>query len=129
MSLLDYTCTYVFCVCSSTFNVIFIAERLVSASEARLMIVSHRRIHKRCTINLTFCPCACISVYVPNAMGWVGVTLMVSTMDDNITELSEYFVVVINSTDQQSVVEIGTPNTTVITIEDNDPGINFMCTV
>ena len=54
---------------------------------------------------------------------------MVSTMDDNITELSEYFMVVINSTDQQSVVEIGTPNNTVITIEDNEPGINFMCTV
>ena len=54
---------------------------------------------------------------------------MVSTMDDNITELSEYFMVVINSTDQQSVVEIGTPNTTVSTIEDNEPGINFMCTV
>ena len=61
--------------------------------------------------------------------GQTNATLMVSTKDDNITELSEYFVVVINSTDQQSVVEIGTPNNTVITIEDNDPGINFMCTV
>ena len=61
--------------------------------------------------------------------GETSATLMVSTMDDNTTELSEYFVVVINSTDQPSVVEIGTPNNTVITIEDNDPGINFMCTV
>ena len=61
--------------------------------------------------------------------GQMNATLIVSTMDDNITELSEYFVVVINSTDQQSVVEIGTPNNTVITIEDNEPGINFMCTV
>ena len=50
-------------------------------------------------------------------------TLMVPTMDDNTTELSEYFKVAINSTDQPSVVEIGTRNKTVITIEDNDPGI------
>ena len=50
-------------------------------------------------------------------------TLMVPTMDDNTTELSEYFKVAINSTDQPSVVEIGTRNKTVIPIEDNDPGI------
>ena len=61
--------------------------------------------------------------------GQVNATLMVSTMDDGTTELSEYFKVAINSTDPPSVVEIGTPNTTVITIEDNDAGINFMCTV
>ena len=61
--------------------------------------------------------------------GQMNATLMVSTMDDSTTELSEYFKVAINSTDPPSVVEIGTPNTTVITIEDNDPGIKFMCTV
>ena len=61
--------------------------------------------------------------------GQTNAILLVSTVDDNITELTEYFKVTINSTDQPSVVEIGTPNTTVITIEDNDPGINLMCTV
>ena len=61
--------------------------------------------------------------------GEISATLMVSTMDDSTTELSEYFKVVINSTDQPSAAEIVSPNKTVITIEDNDPGINFMCTV
>ena len=50
-------------------------------------------------------------------------TLMVSTMDDNITELSEYFKVVINSTDQPGLVDIGSPNMAFITIKDNDPGV------
>ena len=49
-------------------------------------------------------------------------TLMVSTMEDNTTELSEYFKVVITSTDQPGRVEIGSPNMAFITIEDNDPG-------
>ena len=48
-------------------------------------------------------------------------TLMVPTLDDNTTELSEYFKVVITSTDPDAV-EIGSPNTSCITIEDNDPG-------
>ena len=61
--------------------------------------------------------------------GQVYATLTVSTIDDNTTELTEYFKVAINSTDQPSVVEIAAPNKTVIPIEDNDPGINFMCTV
>ena len=61
--------------------------------------------------------------------GQMNATLMLSTIDDSTTELSEMFVLVIDSTDQPSVVEIGTPNKTVITIEDNDPGINFVCTV
>ena len=47
---------------------------------------------------------------------------MVSTTDDNITELLEDFMVTITSTDQPSVVEIGSPNMTIVTIEDNDPG-------
>ena len=54
--------------------------------------------------------------------GQLYATLMVPTLDDSTTELSEYFRVVINSTDQPSVVEIGSPNMTIVTIEDNDPG-------
>ena len=55
--------------------------------------------------------------------GQMYATLMVSTMDDNTTELSEYFSVAITSTDQPSAAEIGSPNKTVIAIEDNDPGM------
>ena len=47
---------------------------------------------------------------------------MVSTVEDMVTELSEYFKVVITSTDQPDRVEIGSPNTSFITIEDNDLG-------
>ena len=57
--------------------------------------------------------------------GQMNATLMVSTMDDGITELSEDFKVMIDSTDQPSVVEIGPSNVSFITITDNDPG---MCT-
>ena len=55
--------------------------------------------------------------------GQMNATLMVSTMDDNTTELTEYFKMLINSTDQPGAVDIVSPNKTVITIEDNDPGI------
>ena len=61
--------------------------------------------------------------------GQMNATLMVSTMDDGTTELAEYFSVAITSTDPPSVVEIGAPNRTVTTIQDDDAGINFMCTV
>ena len=54
--------------------------------------------------------------------GQLYATLMVSTMDDSTTELSEYFSVTITSTDQPGAAEIGSPNMTFITIEDNDPG-------
>ena len=54
--------------------------------------------------------------------GQLYATLMVSTTDDNTTELSEYFKVVIASTDQPSIVVISSPNVSVITIEDNEPG-------
>ena len=54
--------------------------------------------------------------------GQTSATLRVSTIDDNTTELSEYFNVAINSTDQPGVVEIVSPNKTFITIEDNEPG-------
>ena len=56
-------------------------------------------------------------------------TLMVSTVEDNITELSEYFKVAINSTDQPGRVEIGSPNTAFITVDDNEPGISYILTV
>ena len=55
--------------------------------------------------------------------GQLYATLTVSTMDDNTTELSEYFSAMIPSTDQPSAAEIGSPNMTFITIEDNDPGM------
>ena len=55
--------------------------------------------------------------------GELYATLIVSTIDDNTTELSEYFSATITSTDQPSAAEIGSPNMTFITIEDNDPGI------
>ena len=54
--------------------------------------------------------------------GQLYATLMVSTTDDNTTELSEYFKVVIASTDQPDLVVISSPNVSVITIEDNEPG-------
>ena len=54
--------------------------------------------------------------------GLMYATLMVSTVDDTITELSEYFRVEITSTNQPGVIEIGSPNMSFITIEDNDPG-------
>ena len=49
---------------------------------------------------------------------------MVPTLDNNTTELSEYFKVLITSADRDAV-DIGSPNTSFITILDNDPG---MCT-
>ena len=54
--------------------------------------------------------------------GEASATLMVSTMDDNTTELSENFMVVINSTNQTDRATIGWPNQAAITIEENDPG-------
>ena len=55
--------------------------------------------------------------------GEMSATLMVSTMDDNTTELSEYFKVVIISTDQPGAVEIGPYDMALVTFEDNDPGV------
>ena len=56
--------------------------------------------------------------------GQQNTTVMVTTVDDTATELSEYFKVVISAID--STAEIGSPNTSCITIVDNDPGT---CTV
>ena len=52
--------------------------------------------------------------------GQQSATLMVPTMDDNTTELSEHFKMVIASTDQPGAVRIGSPNMAYVTIEDND---------
>ena len=60
--------------------------------------------------------------------GQVTATLMVSTVDDDTTELSEYFMVVITSVDQPNV-DIVSPNTTLITIQDNDPGNIQLCNI
>ena len=49
-------------------------------------------------------------------------TLMVSTTDDDTVELPEYFTVMITSVDRPDVVEIGSPNVSAITIEDDEPG-------
>ena len=54
--------------------------------------------------------------------GETSATLMVSTVDDNTTELSEYYKVMIMSTDQPGAVEIGPYDTAFITINDDDPG-------
>ena len=53
--------------------------------------------------------------------GQRSATLTVFIVDDIATELSEVFMVVISSIDPPSVAEIGSPNMTFITIEDNDP--------
>ena len=60
--------------------------------------------------------------YVTFNAGQTSAILMVPTMDDDTTELSEYFKVLIISTDQPSAVEIGSPSVSFVTIEDNDPG-------
>ncbi len=46
---------------------------------------------------------------------------MVSPIDDDTAELSEYFTLMITSVDRPDAVEIGSPSTSVITIEDNEP--------
>ena len=51
-------------------------------------------------------------------VGQLYATLMVSTMDDNTTELSKYFNVMIIFTDQP-----GSYDMALVTIEDNDPGV------
>ena len=55
--------------------------------------------------------------------GQMTATLVVSTVDDNTIELSEYFRVEITSISQPGVVEIILPSAAFIAVEDNDPGI------
>ena len=50
----------------------------------------------------------------------MSATLMVSAIDDDAAELSEYFIVMITSVGTPDVVEIGSPNASVITVVDND---------
>ena len=52
--------------------------------------------------------------------GQPSAILTVSPNDDDTAELSEYFTLMISSVDKPDVVEIGSPNTSVITIEDNN---------
>ena len=52
--------------------------------------------------------------------GQPSAILTVSSIDDNTAELLEYLTLMITSVDRPDVVEIGSPNTSVITIEDND---------
>ena len=59
--------------------------------------------------------------------GLTSAILMGSTfIDDNTTEMSEYFAVMISSVDKPDVVEIATPSTSVVTIVDNNPGIAYI---
>ena len=44
------------------------------------------------------------------------------TVDDSSCELTEYFEVMATSTDQAGKVQLGDPDTSYITILDNDPG-------
>ena len=59
--------------------------------------------------------------------GQPSAILTVSPIDDNTAELSEYFTLMITSVDRPDVVEIGSPNTSVITIEDNDGACVCVC--
>ena len=58
--------------------------------------------------------------------GQTSAILMVSITDDDAVELSEYFAVMISSVDTPEVVEIGSSDTSFITIEDNEQG-NMQC--
>ena len=55
--------------------------------------------------------------------GEMAATLMVSTMDDITTELTEYFNVMIIFTDQPGTVVIGPSDVALVTNADNDPGV------
>ena len=48
-------------------------------------------------------------------------------MEDNVVELSELLTVLIKSVDKPDVVEIGSPNISSITIEDNETGNMKTC--
>ena len=64
--------------------------------------------------------------YVPElyqvsfSAGQPSATLSIQTENDNIAELSENFKVMIVSTSKPDLVAIGDPDTTYVTIEDND---------
>ena len=54
-------------------------------------------------------------------VGLDSATVMVPTVDDSTLELTEYFKVMITSTDRPDKVQPGDPDTSYITILDNDP--------
>ena len=64
--------------------------------------------------------------YVPGpyqvsfSAGQPSATLSIQTENDNIAELSEYFKVMIVSISKPDLVVIGDPDTSYVTIEDND---------
>ena len=64
--------------------------------------------------------------YVPGpyqvsfSAGQPSATLSIQTENDDIAELSEYFKVMIVSTSEPDRVAIGDPDTSYVTIEDND---------
>ena len=64
--------------------------------------------------------------YVPGpyqvsfSAGQPSATLSIQTENDNIAELSEYFKVMIVSTSKPDLVVVGDPDTSYVTIEDND---------
>ena len=55
--------------------------------------------------------------------GQTSTILMVPTIDDSTSELTEYFTVMASSTSQADLVQIGSPDTSHITIQDNEPVI------
>ena len=59
--------------------------------------------------------------------GQLSAILMVSPIDDNTAELLEYFTLMITSVNRPDVVEISSPNTSVITIKDNDGARVCVC--
>ena len=61
------------------------------------------------------------------SVGQQSAILLVSTMEDNVVELSELLTVLIKSVDKPDVVEIGSPNISSITIEDNETGNMKTC--
>ena len=66
--------------------------------------------------------------YIANFFpGQMYAIVMVPTLEDNTTELSEYFRVELYSSDRPEFVAFGSPNMTFITIEDNDPGSKSCC--
>ena len=62
------------------------------------------------------------SYVVTFTAGQASANVMVQTTDDSILEFTEYFNVMITSTDRPDKVRPGDPDTSYITILDNEPG-------
>ena len=63
---------------------------------------------------------AAVAAALPTALGQPSATLSIQTENDDISELSEYFKVMIVSISEPDRVVIGDPDTSYVTIEDND---------